>query len=63
MMYASTKDFFKSHLDGISLEFQASDLEEVSEQVGPARRVWGGRRVLEWVGASNVGEMREHAAS
>lgn len=33
MMYASTKDFFKSHLDGLSLEFQASDLDEVSEQV------------------------------
>lgn len=32
MMYASTKDFFKSHLDGLSLEFQASDLDEVSEQ-------------------------------
>lgn len=33
MMYASTKDFFKSHLDGLSLEFQASDLDEISEQV------------------------------
>ncbi|KAL4425061.1 hypothetical protein ABPG77_001839 [Micractinium sp. CCAP 211/92] len=39
MMYASTKDFFKSHLDGLSLEFQASDREEVSEQeVGDAVR-------------------------
>ncbi|GAB4821375.1 hypothetical protein N2152v2_008421 [Parachlorella kessleri] len=32
MMYASTKDFFKSHLDGISAEFQASDLDEISEE-------------------------------
>ena len=31
MMYASTKDFFKGHLDGISAEFQASDLEEIAE--------------------------------
>ena len=31
MMYASTKDFFKGHLDGLSAEFQASDLEEISE--------------------------------
>lgn len=39
MMYASTKDFFKSHLDGLSLEFQASDLDEISEQeVGDAVR-------------------------
>ncbi|KAL4422340.1 hypothetical protein ABPG75_008537 [Micractinium tetrahymenae] len=39
MMYASTKDFFKSHLDGLSLEFQASDREEISEQeVGDAVR-------------------------
>jgi hypothetical protein len=34
MMYASTKDFFKSHLDGLSLEFQASELDDISEQVG-----------------------------
>ena len=40
MMYASTKDFFKSHLDGLSLEFQASDLDEVSEQAR-ARLVLG----------------------
>lgn len=33
MMYASTKDFFKGHLDGISAEFQASDYEEISEDV------------------------------
>lgn len=31
MMYASTKDFFKGHLEGISVEFQASDLDEISE--------------------------------
>lgn len=37
MMYASTKDYFKSHLDGLSLEFQASDLDEISEEeVGAA---------------------------
>lgn len=42
MMYASTKDFFKSHLDGLSLEFQASDRDEVGEQVG--RRGGGVRR-------------------
>lgn len=37
MMYASTKDFFKGHLDGISAEFQASELDEVTEQeVGEA---------------------------
>ena len=42
MMYASTKDFFKSHLDGLSLEFQASDLDEVSEQVGAAVGGWAG---------------------
>jgi cofilin len=32
MMYASTKDFFKGHLDGLSTEFQASDLDEIAEQ-------------------------------
>ena len=31
MMYASTKDFFKGQLDGISLEFQASEVEEIEE--------------------------------
>ena len=31
MMYASTKDFFKGHLDGISAEFEASDLDEITE--------------------------------
>ena len=31
----------RSHLDGLSLEFQASDLDEISEQVGAgARRAW-----------------------
>jgi hypothetical protein len=50
MMYASTKDFFKSHLDGLSLEFQASELDDISEQVGGCWSlaccvfcVWGGR--------------------
>jgi cofilin len=33
MMYASTKDFFKGHLDGISAEFQASDLDDVNEEI------------------------------
>lgn len=33
MMYASTKDFFKGHLDGISAEFQASDLDDVDEDI------------------------------
>ena len=46
MMYASTKDFFKSHLDGLSLEFQASELDDISEQVGagfvPVCAVWVG---------------------
>ncbi|KFM27205.1 Actophorin [Auxenochlorella protothecoides] len=32
MMYASTKDFFKGLLDGISVEFQASELDDVNEQ-------------------------------
>lgn len=32
MMYASTKDFFKQQLDGLSVEFQASDLDEVQEE-------------------------------
>ena len=31
MMYASTKDFFRSQLDGISAEFQASDLDDIFE--------------------------------
>lgn len=31
MMYAATKDFFKSCLDGISVEFQASELDEIQE--------------------------------
>ena len=33
MMYASTKDFFKTHLDGISCEFQVSALDEISEEM------------------------------
>ena len=32
MMYASTKDFFKGHLDGVSAEFQASELDEITEE-------------------------------
>ena len=31
MLYASTKDFFKSRLSGIAIEIQATDLDEVSE--------------------------------
>ncbi len=31
MMYASTKDFFKGYLDGLSIELQGSDLDDVSE--------------------------------
>lgn len=39
MMYASTKDFFKGHLEGISAEFQASELDEITEEeVGAAVR-------------------------
>eukprot|EP01026_Neomeris_dumetosa_P048914 TRINITY_DN4243_c0_g1_i5.p1 TRINITY_DN4243_c0_g1~~TRINITY_DN4243_c0_g1_i5.p1 ORF type:complete len:354 (-),score=50.48 TRINITY_DN4243_c0_g1_i5:332-1252(-) len=33
MMFASTKDFFKGFLDGISLEIQATDAEELQEPV------------------------------
>lgn len=37
MMYASTKDFFKSRLEGLSVEFQGSDYDEISnEEVGNA---------------------------
>lgn len=32
MMYASTKDFFKSNLEGLSVEFQGSDFDEISDQ-------------------------------
>lgn len=32
MMYASTKDFFKSNLEGLSVEFQGSDFDEISEE-------------------------------
>jgi len=32
MMYASTKDFFKSFLDGISVELQACDLDNITEK-------------------------------
>ena len=31
MMYASTKDYFKGFLEGISLEVQASDIDELQE--------------------------------
>ena len=30
MMYASTKDFFKGFLEGLSLEIQASDLSDLN---------------------------------
>ena len=33
MMYASTKDFFKGYLDGLSIELQASDMDDITEQV------------------------------
>ena len=33
MMYASTKDYFKGYLDGLSIELQASDLDDITEQV------------------------------
>ena len=33
MVSASTKDFFKGHLDGIGVELQASELEELAEPV------------------------------
>ena len=32
MMYASTKDFFKGFLEGLSLEIQASDLGDLTEE-------------------------------
>lgn len=32
MMYASTKDFFKGYLDGLSIELQANDLEDINEE-------------------------------
>ena len=32
MMYASTKDFFKGFLDGLSVEMQANDVGDISEQ-------------------------------
>jgi|AntAceMinimDraft_1070359.scaffolds.fasta_scaffold21610_2 cofilin len=31
MLYAATKDFFKSQLDGISMELQATDVDDVGE--------------------------------
>lgn len=36
MMYASTKDFFKTYLDGISSELQGGDLSDVSEKEAQA---------------------------
>lgn len=33
MMYASTKDFFKGYLDGLSIELQASELDDITENV------------------------------
>lgn len=32
MMYASTKDFFKGFLDGLSIEVQASGLDDLTEE-------------------------------
>jgi cofilin len=32
MLYASTKDFFKSRLSGIAVEIQATEYDEVSEE-------------------------------
>lgn len=31
MMYASTKDFFKSFLDGLGVEMQASEKDDIRE--------------------------------
>lgn len=31
MMYASTKDFFKGHLDGVSIELQANEHDDITE--------------------------------
>lgn len=33
MMYASTKDYFKTYLDGLSIELQASEIEDITERV------------------------------
>lgn len=39
MMYASTKDFFKGYLDGLSIELQASEQDDLREgDVGDAVR-------------------------
>ncbi|DBA83549.1 TPA: hypothetical protein ACH3X2_006469 [Trebouxia sp. C0005] len=32
MMYASTKDFFKGHLDGLSIELQANEHDDITEE-------------------------------
>lgn len=32
MMYASTKDFFRGHLDGVAVELQASEIGELDER-------------------------------
>ena len=32
MMYASTKEYFKGYLDGLSIELQASEPDEVTEE-------------------------------
>ena len=32
MMYASTKDFFRGHLDGVAVELQASELADLEER-------------------------------
>ena len=32
MMYASTKDYFKGFLDGVAVELQGSDLDDITEK-------------------------------
>lgn len=32
MMYASTKDFFKTNLDGVALELQATEASEIDQE-------------------------------
>ena len=32
MMYASTKDFFKGFLEGVAVELQGSDLDDITEK-------------------------------
>ena len=32
MMYASTKDFFKGYLEGLNIEMQVNDIDELDEK-------------------------------